>query len=165
MKKNRLVRLGRFSLPLLLIGALGVGCDDDDEPIGVTIADLAGTWVATSVVLSNNAFLPVDPFDLVAVGATVTLTIQNNGNFTFSATNLPAPLSDVNITGTIEITGNNTADIITDDPLDPAPAAFTLSGDNVTLSVPNAELIDFDESGTIEPAEEVDLSAAFTRQA
>ncbi len=164
MKKKRLVYLGRLALPLLFVGALGVGCDDDEGTTGVTIADLVGTWVATSVVLSNNELLPVDPFDLVAVGATVTLTIQSNGNFTFSATNLPAPLMDLEITGSIEITSNNTADIVTDDPLDPAEATFTLSGDNVTLSIPDAELIDFDADGEIEPFETVDLAAALTRQ-
>jgi hypothetical protein len=154
----------RYALPIVMIGAFAVACGDDDEGTGVTIADLVGTWTANSFVLSNNPLLPQDPVDLVLVGATVSMNIAADGSFTFSAINLPLGLDDVILTGDIEITGDGTATVTTDDdPDDPAPATFNLDGDSLTLSIPDADLIDFNDDGTIEDAEQVDLTATMTR--
>jgi len=166
--KTRLSTWARFALPALIVGSLAVACGDDDEATGVTTADLAGDWTATSFVLSNNAFLPADPIDMVSVGVAVEMSVAASGAFTFSTTGLGTAtggaLDDLSVTGTIVVTGNNTAVITTtDDPDDPSDATFTLSGDNLTLSIPDAALIDFDDSGTIVEAEWVDIVGAMTR--
>jgi hypothetical protein len=167
MKWTRNLRWMRFPLPILMIGVLAVACGDDDAT-GVTIADLAGDWTANSVVVSNNDLLPVDPMDLVALGVDVTLDIDADGSFTFATDGLGAAsgglLDDVTITGTIEITGEHSAEVTAStDPDDPSPATFTLSGDDLTISIPDAALIDFDDSGEIEEFEFVDLAASLTR--
>ena len=57
MSLNRLGRVAGFMLPILMVGALIVGCGDDDDGTGVTINDLAGTWDGTSVELTWNAIV------------------------------------------------------------------------------------------------------------
>ncbi len=168
--KTRLSNWTRLALPVLLVGGLAVACGDDDEATGITTADLAGNWTANSFVVANNDFLPVDPFDIVGVGVLVSLNIQASGAFTFTTLGLDDAsgglLSDIDITGTFTVTGNNTADILvsTGDPNDPAAATFTLSGDDLALAIPDAALIDFKGDDVItEPDELVDITSTMTR--
>ncbi len=165
--KTRLSSWARLALPILVVGALA--CGDDDEATGVTIADLAGNWSASSFILSNNGFLPVDPIDIVGtLGVTVNLNIQASGAFTFTtqglATATGGALDDVDITGTITITGSNRAEVAaSSDPDNPSTGTFNLSGDNLTLNLPDAAIIDFDDSGTIVEAEWVDITSTMSR--
>ncbi|KPK65270.1 MAG: hypothetical protein AMS21_05160 [Gemmatimonas sp. SG8_38_2] len=165
--RTRLSNWTRFALPILVVGALA--CGDDDEGTGVTTADLAGNWSALTFVLSGNDFLPVDPIDVVGVlGVTVNLNVQTSGAFTFTTQGLntatQGQLDDVNITGTITITGSNTAEVEADsDPGNPSEGTFTLSGDSMTLTLLDAAIIDFDDSGDIVPAEYVDINATMER--
>jgi hypothetical protein len=53
-----------------LIAALLAGCGDDDPTDvdqGLTLDDLVGSWISTSVTFTNNAN-PSETFDLVAAG-------------------------------------------------------------------------------------------------
>ena len=156
----------RFALPVLTVAALSTACGDDDgDMTGFTIDDLAGTWNASSVVLSSPLLGPLDPLDLILAGATVTIQINSNESFTFSATNLPLASPTLTITGSITITGDNTA-LVSVDPIEagdtPADATFNLSGNNLSISIPEAELVDLSipPDGVIDPT---DLDAAFTR--
>ena len=54
----RLTRL--LSLPIL-VGALSLGCGDDDGPTGPTVAQFAGTWNATSITYTSTATPAVAP--------------------------------------------------------------------------------------------------------
>ena len=51
-----------------------IACSDD-EPSTERVAEIAGTWTATSATFNG--------IDVIEEGGSVTLTIQNNGRFTF----------------------------------------------------------------------------------
>lgn len=53
-----------------------VACKDDNEPSNKKIAELAGTWTATSATFNG--------VDVVEEGGSVTMVIQDNGRFTFT---------------------------------------------------------------------------------
>lgn len=52
-----------------------VACSDDDEFSTEGISEIAGTWTAHRATFNG--------IDVIEEGGTVTLTIQNNGRFTF----------------------------------------------------------------------------------
>lgn len=146
----------RYILPLMFIGALTVACDDDDDngATGPTIADLAGSWQMTSGTLGA--------IDLSFAVNDITLDIDNAGAFTLTITPLAGPATV--ITGDFEITGNNTANIITDDdPANPIPATFNLSGDNLTVQANDVELLDITGDGMVTSDDEADLNITFER--
>ena len=162
----------RLALPVLVVGALTAGCGDDDDDngdmMGPTIDDLVGTWDASSVTLSDNPALAGfgGSVDLVGtLGSTVTLVINADGSFTFTAT-MTAISPDITLTGTFEITGDGTADISTD-PVEPGDtplnATFTLSGDNLSINVPEAELLDLNQDMVIDEQDAVTLDADLSR--
>lgn len=149
----------RFALPLLLVGAVAVACNDNKTtPTGPTIADLAGTWNATSVVLTwdANPSIKVDPVQ--AFGATITLEITTAGRFTFTI-DVPGQPLDVT-TGDFTLNGTNFTLTNDADPTDVLSGSFTLSGNNLSITVQHAELLDFDGDGVEDPAL---LEAQFTR--
>jgi hypothetical protein len=61
------------------------GGDNGTAPEPLTIADFAGTWNVTAytAVSSDN---PQLQFDLLAVGGSLTTTVQSNGSFTGEVT-------------------------------------------------------------------------------
>lgn len=65
---------------LLLAAALLAGCGGDDpvEPEGLTMADLVGSWIATSDTHTNNANA-AETFDVVAAGGEIRLTLLTSG--------------------------------------------------------------------------------------
>ena len=67
---------------MLLLAALVAGCGGDEDPTapetGVTIADLVGSWHATSDILTNNAN-PAETFDMIAAGGEVRFTMLAGG--------------------------------------------------------------------------------------
>ncbi len=66
--------------PLLFIATLLVGCSDDPaEPNGLTLADLVGSWIATSDTHTNNANA-AETFDIVANGGQVRTTVLATGS-------------------------------------------------------------------------------------
>jgi hypothetical protein len=139
----------------MLIGVLGVACDDDDETTAPTIADLVGTWQMTSGSLGS--------IDLSFAVNDVTLEIDDTGAFTLTITPLAGPATV--ITGDFEITGNTSANIITDDdPDNPIPATFNLSGNTLRVQAADVELLDITGDGMITSADEADLDITFQRQ-
>lgn len=154
----------RAVLPLMLVGAMAVGCNGDDEVTGPTITDLAGDWNMTAGTLTpNNSQIP--QINLATI-STIELDIDVDGDFelTVQVTGAPAPII---ITGSIEITGNNTANIINDaDPSEPLPATFSLTNNNNTLrvQVPDAELLDITGDGQVNSDDAGDLDITFARE-
>lgn len=53
-----------------------VACSDEDGPSTEKIAEIAGTWTATSATFNG--------VDVILEGGSVSLVIQNNGRFTFT---------------------------------------------------------------------------------
>ena len=147
----------RLALPVLMVGALTVACDDDDEPTGVTVADLAGIWNASSMSLTFMG----NPVSLTDIGGTAVLTITSSERYTL-VLNIPGMPTSTN-TGDFTISGSSFTLTDDDEPEDdPIEGTFTLSEDGNTLTVQasEVELFDFTEDGENDPA---DLNATFTR--
>ena len=150
--RSRLKTWMRIALPVLLVGALAVACGDDDEPTGVTIGDLAGTWDASDLSLTWNAN-PAVVINLVDIGATVTLVINSNSTYSFTIA-VPGQDDQV-ITGDFTLLGGNRFELTNDDePEDLWTGTFTLSADGNELSVnlPDVTIFDFDSDGTEDEA-------------
>lgn len=61
-----------------LIAFSVLSCDKEEEEPTVTIADLAGSWKATSSVFTNKADAN-DEIDLISIGAELRFTMLENG--------------------------------------------------------------------------------------
>jgi hypothetical protein len=146
------------SLPwLAVIGALAAipavacGGDDDDNGTGpgsgVTIADLAGTWDAEEVVF-QSLDNPLIRFDLVALGGSLTLTVQADGDYSATA-QAPGELPETE-SGTVAIEGDQI--VLTVDGV-PGSVAFdfTLVGNRLSM-VTEEEGFDFDGDEVDDPA-------------
>ncbi len=132
------MKLLRTLIAPLLAVTFVAGCGDS-TPEEVAEA-LAGTWNATSVVFTNKANSS-ETFDPLAVGGSVNITFTAAGGVSDSFTELG---------GTFVIQGTN---LIFTNPgkSDPDTAAFTLSGNTLTLTVDDVEFY-FDDDGVDESA-------------
>lgn len=85
--KSLTVTIIRFTLLFTLIS-----CGDDEEfsleGTNLSMTDIAGDWTATKAVFSNAATGPGMRVDVVEDGGSVTLQIQDNGNFSTTVTPL-----------------------------------------------------------------------------
>jgi hypothetical protein len=63
---------------LASLSAAGCGSDSSTGPGAVTVADLVGSWKATSVLLTNQAN-PSQQFDIVAAGGELRMTVLVGG--------------------------------------------------------------------------------------
>lgn len=142
---------------LAVIGALAVvpavacGDDDDDNGTGpgdgVTLQDLAGTWDATEVTF-QSLDNPLILFDLVALGGSLTLSVQADGSY---AATLQAPgEAPETETGTVAVAGDRIVLAV-----DGVPGSvafdFTLAGSTLTM-VTEEEGFDFDGDDVNDPA-------------
>ena len=134
------MKLLRTLIAPLLAVTFVAGCGDS-TPEEVAEA-LAGTWNATSVVFTNKANSS-ETFDLLAGGESVNITFTAAGGFSGSFTELGGT------GGTFVVQGTN---LIFTNPgkSDPDTAAFTLSGNTLTLTVDDE--FDFDDDGVDESA-------------
>jgi len=69
------------TLSLMALAAiLSVGCSDSSttEPEGITIADLVGSWKASSALFTNQANSS-QQFDIIAAGGELRATVLNDG--------------------------------------------------------------------------------------
>ena len=123
--------------PLLAVTFVAACGDSTPEEVAEA---LAGTWNATSVVFTNKANSS-ETFDPLAVGGSVNTTFTAAGGFSGSFTELG---------GTFVVQGTN---LIFTNPgkSDPDTAAFTLSGNTLTLTVDDVDF-DFDDDGVDESA-------------
>ena len=142
------MKLARCAFAAALAGALALGCGGDEGtgPGGITIADLAGTWDATTatfVEVVGSGFV-----DVIADGGSVTLTITGDGRFTFVLT-LPGE-SPETASGTMHFEEDALVMTFDDDPSDPVFFIFFFSDDTLTLS--GEDEFDFDDDGVDEPA-------------
>ena len=100
----RAVSLGRVALCLALVSG---GCGDDDDPFSPTVENVAGSYTATTFNVESDV---VGPVDLLASGATVTATLNEDGTTTgrLFVPNAGEDGSDVDedLTGTWTLTGN-----------------------------------------------------------
>lgn len=135
-----------------LVAMSGPGCGGDedngtDPPAGVTLADLVGTWDATSVVY-ESLDNPLLRFDLVALGGSLTLTVAANGDYT--ATIQPPGEAPETETGTVTVSGN-VIDLNVDGIPETVEFDFTLLGNTLTM-VTESEEFDFDGDDIDDPA-------------
>ena len=159
----------RLTLQALLISAIAVGCGDDDgDTTGVTIDDLAGTWVAneaatgTAVELTLNAD-PSVQFEIVGLfGGTASLTITTSERFTL-VVDVPG-LGGGTFTGSFTISGRNFTLTTDDDPDDPITGTYTLSGNTLEVSASDVEIFDIvNPPEGVGPEDAAQLEAVFRR--
>ena len=154
----------RRAWALVTVGLLGLvtACGDGDDgtgPDGLTIADLAGTWEASSFVYSQaGTGAAVPDVDLVADGGSATLLLQSDGSFVLTIVD-DGGTPDI-AAGTMAFDGEDFL-IVSIGP-DEIDFFFELLGDDafrLTDNVGQAEF-DLDGDGTDEP---VRLAIRFER--
>ena len=141
----------RTSAILLLAASLfGVACGDDD-PVAPPEATLAGTWNVTSIDLISEAN-PNVRVDLIALGASATLVLAQNSDFTFSLIWAKPPGgvwgTDVSEVGTWSSTDVLT---LTTGPNNTWQFEAVLNGDSLFLTEADTSY-DFDGDGNVESA-------------
>jgi len=136
------------TLTAVMLATAVIGCSDSTSVEDV--ADLVGTWEATSFLWVSDADANVT-FELVGAGGSFALVIAADGSFTG---NFAMGTEVETFAGTISISGSNL--VITDDPdIDgPSTLAFTLDGNTLTMT-DNDETFDFDDDGVEEDANSV----------
>ena len=153
------MKLAGFFPVAVILSSLALGCGDGnglngprdgDDGDGPFIADFVGTWIALSVVFTNQAdqSQAVDPIEQ---GGTATLTISANGRYTL-VENFPGKPT---ITSMGSLHFDEGFLIVVDDevPDDPLRFLFTKNDDLLTLQgEPGASEFDFDNDGILEPA-------------
>jgi hypothetical protein len=131
----------RRLLFLPLAALLAVGCSDDsgtnvdDTEDGVTVADLVGSWKASSHTFTNNAD-PSQTFDLVANGGETRVTVLNGGGArTWVEIGDFSDEWDAQLT----ISGTNLISTPVEASRGVQTHAFTLVGNTLTLTDSNSE--------------------------
>lgn len=127
------MKFARTLAVVAVAATLAAGCKDSG-PDEVTIADLVGTWVATSFTFANPA--ATQPFDLIANGGGFTLAVSADGTVTGTTTILGTIEA---FTTTMTVAGGT---ITVMDPDVPSEVlynfTFTLDGNTITMSDSNA---------------------------
>lgn len=130
---------------VLVLSALALTACDDDDTTGVDTADLAGMWNATRFEYTDdtgrtfpNSSEPLS-IDAIAVGGTVALDVQSDGQFT-GTINIPSLTDgDQAIGGTITVVTADSLAIEFDQStidlglFDSFEAEFTLGADVLTF--------------------------------
>ena len=125
----------------MLVNFTSCNGDDDDDfsatGTNLSIADIAGSWIATSATFNAPEFI-----DILEEGATVTLVIQDNGRFTFTV-KYPGEADDVS-TGKLGFDGEWLAVRFDDDDDE---ASFFISLENNILTLRGQVELDLDQNG------------------
>ena len=133
-------------LVVVLFTAVILACGGDDGPTGpagITVADLAGEWTTTKLEYTNKAN-SAQKVDGLALGETLSLSIQSNGQYEATIGNENASIT---VGGTLGIEG----DILNFHTIFLGNAQVSLSGNTMTLTFDGARY-DFDGSGAAQPA-------------
>ncbi len=131
-----------YAVRMFTIGiaaTLALGCS---EATGITAEDLAGTWNATSIVFTNQANTAESVDIIVRDGASFTMTVQASGSI--STTFNDGQGGNSSDSGTFSSTGSSVT-------LGGDTYQAVRSGNTLTLTN-NAEMFDFDDNGSDEPA-------------
>ena len=145
--KNRHLAISTLALILMIACTDSTGVETSVEP-----DDLAGTWTATSMVLTSVADNTLS-IDLVAEeGANVTLVLGADGTYTFTFVSDVEPTE--NETGTYTVSGST----LTIHPTDSTegPETFTISRTGDTMTLTGADDHDFT------PGQWVDVTMVIT---
>ncbi len=132
------------SLALALAGSLllgGAACSDSLAP-----EDVAGTWNATSFVFTSVAAPATNSGNLIAQGASLSLTLNANGTLSITLNDGTGPTTDA---GTYAIDGSNLSLTIDGDP---SSGTIELNGNTLTIRLTTGIEFDFDDDGVDEPA-------------
>jgi hypothetical protein len=133
-----------------LAAALAAGCGDNGTGPGgeVTVADLVGTWRATTFSFTSQANAS-QSFDLIVQGGRMTLTVASDSTYTMVLAP-PGEVPDI-VTGALVVEEGFL--LVTDNSVPGETIAFTmnLSGNRLELVTDEAEF-DFDGDGVDEPA-------------
>jgi hypothetical protein len=127
----------------VLLAAVAAGCSDSTAPEDITLADLVGTWNATSA-----TFTPVGGgagVEVVAQGFGLTITVTATGAYTLTVS-FPGEADEVE-TGTMTVS-NGRLTATPNDPLEDPEVIdiVSLSGDNLTLFFDDEEFDFTDDS-------------------
>ena len=146
--------------PLFVFAFLLFSCSsDDDEDVQANcgpeycVADLQGTWNATSVLFTPCVFEGFEGIDIIAEGGTAQMVVQSNGRFTLTVA-FPGEGSE-SFTGQIYFEDGVWFAIQFDEdpPNDPTYFGDTLSGNTFSLNGgPETAEFDFDDDGEDECA-------------
>lgn len=133
------MRPSRSLFFLLTAAVLATACSSSSNPAdvtGPTIADLVGSWKATSVVFTNKANSS-ETFDLVAAGGEYRITMLTGGK-----TRTWVDLGDFHDEWDELVTMNSEDMTLTAKPIEPtrsvAHYSFTLKGNTLTLTNTNS---------------------------
>lgn len=141
---------------LTIFSACGTGSDDGFDQFSLegtntSMSEIAGNWNATRASFSKNVAGPVMEVDIVEIGGSLSLEIQNDGRFsvTFQVPNQP---SETN-TGRFAFDEDLLIISFDDDPDEWEYFGITHQEPNLTISGGTVyEAFDFDGNGTREDA-------------
>ena len=128
------------ALALILMSAC-----TDSALTGVEPDALAGTWTATSIIITSVAN-PTLSTEEVAEGAALTLTLGPDVSYIFAFTFPGEP--DENETGTYTVNGST----FTTTPVEGIPEEFTIERDGDTMTLTGEDMSDFGGEGNEEAA-------------
>jgi hypothetical protein len=158
-----MMRLQRGIALLLLGSSAGLGACNDATSPATRCADFQGTWTSREYSYTASADPTVNA-DLAALGASISLTVDNNCNYTGTAS-IPAVTTGVeNINGHFTLGSIGVLDLSDATALRHAldgTYQYTLSGNLLTLVNPGVEF-DFDGAGP-DPAFPATLTITFIK--
>jgi len=126
---------------LVAFALLSLGCGGDDEEKALTVKDFAGSWEATSFVITSNDD-PAMSIDLVAMGGAFSFEADDSGKGEGSIV-LPAAQGGATLpfTGSMELVDQETLKVTFDQEIPPLltnfSGPFTLEGDTMTVKEEN----------------------------
>ena len=139
-------RLGVLFTAVLLSALLLSGCSDDGTGPKEALAPLVGVWTAESLVLTNQQN-PGISVDLIATGATFTLSILSTGQYSASLSAFGQANTEV---GTVTVSGDQITITPTTPPGPAISGAFYFQGE--TLVLDGESEFDFNQDGILEAA-------------
>lgn len=133
------------SLTLAFLAVILLACSDQGTGPKKELEPLVGTWTAEVVLLTNKAN-PAQSVDIIAEGATFTLSILATGTYTATLQIFGTPTEPQ--VGTIQVSGNQITIAPTNSSEPPTTGTWSRSGDR--LFVDGDTEFDFNLDGTRE---------------